>query len=150
MLGKEEALQKVIDKDLEEGLVPGPFSWEQLSTKYPKVLLNSLGAEIKDLAKPDVRALADATQGGARRAFVLPSSLQELVFQIQCDFGPPYRSGRIKKGRAVCPSPGDCAGAGTRAGLDYGAQRAILREYRRHLRGGLDRPKLGPSQYRIP
>ena len=35
VLGKEEALQKVIAKDLEEGLVLGPFSLEQLSTKYP-------------------------------------------------------------------------------------------------------------------
>ena len=30
VLGKEEALQKVIDKDLEEGLVSGPFSLERL------------------------------------------------------------------------------------------------------------------------
>ena len=67
VLGKEEALQKVIDKDLEEGLVSGPFSWEQLSIKYPKVLLNSLGAEIKDLTKPDVRMLVDATQGGVNQ-----------------------------------------------------------------------------------
>ena len=44
VLGKEEALQRVIGKDLEEGLVSGPFSLEQLLAKYPKVLLNSLGA----------------------------------------------------------------------------------------------------------
>ena len=30
VLGKEEALQKVIEKDLEEGLASGPFSLEQL------------------------------------------------------------------------------------------------------------------------
>ena len=31
------------------------------------MLLNSLGAEIKDLAKPDVRMLVDATQGGVNQ-----------------------------------------------------------------------------------
>ena len=68
---KEEALQKVIDKDLEEGLVSGPFSLEQLYSKYPKVLLNSLGGEIEDLTKPDVRMLADATQGGSNQHILL-------------------------------------------------------------------------------
>ena len=68
-LGKEEALQKVIGKDLEEGLVSGPYSLEQLSSKYPKALLNSLGAEIKDLTKPDVRMLVGATHGGRQPAY---------------------------------------------------------------------------------
>ena len=72
VLGKEEALQKVIDKDLEEGLLSGSFSLEQLYSKYPKVLLNSLGAEIKDLAKPDVRMLVGATQCGANQHINLP------------------------------------------------------------------------------
>ena len=44
-----------------------PFSLEQLHAKYHKVLLNSLGAEIKDLTKSDVRTLVGATQGGANQ-----------------------------------------------------------------------------------
>ena len=64
VLGKEAALQKATDKDLEEGLVSGRFAWSELKEKYHKVLLNSLGGGIKDLAKPDVRTLVDATQGG--------------------------------------------------------------------------------------
>ena len=47
-------MRKVIGKDLDEGLVSGPFALEELYSKYRKVLLNSLGAEIKDLTKPDV------------------------------------------------------------------------------------------------
>ena len=45
-------------------LVSGPFSESELREKYPQVLLNSSGAEIKDLAKPDVRTLVDETQRG--------------------------------------------------------------------------------------
>ena len=56
-------MRKVIDKDLEEGLVSGPFTLEQLRDKYHKVLLNPLGAEIKYLTKSDVRTLVEAAQG---------------------------------------------------------------------------------------
>ena len=67
VLSKEDALQKAICKDLEEGLVSGPFSETGILGKYPKVLLNSTGAEIKDLNRPDVRTVADATQGVANQ-----------------------------------------------------------------------------------
>ena len=49
---------------MEEGLVSGPLTESELKAKYHKVLLNSLGAEIKDFAKPDVGTLVDATQWG--------------------------------------------------------------------------------------
>ena len=64
-LGEGEASQKAIGKGLVGGLVSGSFSLEQLPAKYTKVLLNSPGADIKDLTKPDVRMLVDATQWGA-------------------------------------------------------------------------------------
>ena len=54
---------------MEDGLVSGPFAESELRAKYHKVLCNTLGAEIKDLAKPDVRTLVDATQRGATEIF---------------------------------------------------------------------------------
>ena len=38
-----------------------------MRANYRQVLLNSSGAEIQDLATPDVRTLVDATQGGANQ-----------------------------------------------------------------------------------
>ena len=70
-LGKEEALRKVIDQDLQKGLVSRPFSESDLGEKYNPFLLNSSGAEIKELSRPDVITLADATQGGANRHILL-------------------------------------------------------------------------------
>ena len=67
VLGKEEALQKVIGEELGEGLVSVPFAESELRAKYPRVLLNSLGAEMEDLTKPDVGTLVDETQGGVDR-----------------------------------------------------------------------------------
>ena len=66
-LGKSGAFQKAIEDDLEEVSVYGPFSESELRAKYTKCLLNSLGAEIKDLTRPDVRTLCDAAHGGANR-----------------------------------------------------------------------------------
>ena len=66
-----EALQKVIYKDSEEGFVSVPFALEELYGKYRKVLLNSIGAGIKDLTKPDVGTLVDATQGGVSQKILL-------------------------------------------------------------------------------
>ena len=64
VVGKEEALQKAIWQDSEEGPVSGPFSESELRAKYHRVLLNSSGGlGIKDLTRPDVRTLAGATQG---------------------------------------------------------------------------------------
>ena len=71
VLCKEEALQKGIDKDLEEGLASVPFTLEQLRGEYPKVLLKSPEAEIKDLARSDVGTLVGATQGGANQEILL-------------------------------------------------------------------------------
>ena len=62
VLSKEEALQKVTVKDLEEGMVSMTFSKSEPMRKYPQVLLNSLGAEIQDLTLPDVRAMVDSAQ----------------------------------------------------------------------------------------
>ena len=56
-----------MDNDLEEGLVSGPFSESELRRKYPQVLLNSLGAGIKDLTRPYVRTLVEAAHGGVNR-----------------------------------------------------------------------------------
>ena len=63
-LCKEEALQKVIGGDLEDGLVSGPFSESELRGKYPRVVLNSSGEGLKDLTWPDVGTLVDSTHGG--------------------------------------------------------------------------------------
>ena len=69
VVGKEEALQRVIGEDSQEGLLPGPFSEPELRHRYPKVLLNCLCVEIKDVKRPDARTLADATQGDANQHF---------------------------------------------------------------------------------
>ena len=64
----EEALQWVAEEDSEDGLVSDPFSESELRSKYPKVLLNSVwGRGADDPTTPDVRMLADATQGGANQ-----------------------------------------------------------------------------------
>ena len=42
----------------------GIFSESGLMAEYRNVLLNSLGAEIKDLTRPDGRTLVYAEQGG--------------------------------------------------------------------------------------
>ena len=47
VFGKADALQKVIGKDSEEGLVSGPFAESELRGKYHKVLLNSSGRKSK-------------------------------------------------------------------------------------------------------
>ena len=67
VLGKGDAAQKAIGKDLDGCLASGPFAESELRDKYHKVLLNSLGRAAQDLAKPDVGTLADATQGGANQ-----------------------------------------------------------------------------------
>ena len=46
-LCKEGDLRKVIGGDLEERWVSRPFSESEIMKKYPEVLLNSLGVEIK-------------------------------------------------------------------------------------------------------
>ena len=64
VLGKG-GLQKVIGNDSVDGLISGPFSESELRRNPPpQVLLGSLGAEVKDLTRPDVRTLADAAQEG--------------------------------------------------------------------------------------
>ena len=60
-------MHKVIDNDLEEGLVSGHISASGIMGKYWKVILNSLGAEIRDLTMPDVKTLFDAAQGGVNQ-----------------------------------------------------------------------------------
>ena len=82
VLGKAAALQKAIDKDLAEGLVSGPFPESEVLAKYHRVLLNSLGAEIEDLAKPDVGTLVDATQGGPTNTSVWQCNPQDLVLRL--------------------------------------------------------------------
>ena len=79
------ALQKAIDEGSDEGLVSGHFAESELRTKYPQVLLNSLGVEIEDLTKPDVRTLVDATQwgGGApTNIFFLQCIQQDRVLRM--------------------------------------------------------------------
>ena len=50
---------------MEDGLVSVPCSEPELRGSYPpRVLLNTLGAEIKDPARPDIRTLVDANRGG--------------------------------------------------------------------------------------
>ena len=53
--------------------------------------------------------------------FVLPCSLQDLVFQMQWEFRTVLVARRSKMWRTVCPSSGDHAGAGTPTGRDHGA-----------------------------
>ena len=60
-------MRKGIGKDIEEGLVSAPFTLEELRGKYHKVLLNSSVSGIKDIDKPDVRTLAESTQGGTNQ-----------------------------------------------------------------------------------
>ena len=144
VLCKEEALPKVIGRYLEEGLVAGPFSESKLRGKYHQVLLNSFGAEIKDLTRPDVRTLGDATQGwGSRNIHLTTQTTRPSLSDEMMISGPSKRSGRSKIRRMAHPSKGANAETGTRIGLDHGPQRAGLRENRRNFRGVVFRSKLG-------
>ena len=64
VLGKEGSLRKAISGDLEEFTVSVLFPNRNLGINTPQSSLNSLGAEIKDIDRPDVGTLAGATQGG--------------------------------------------------------------------------------------
>ena len=77
-------MRKAIDKDLEEGLFSGPFPETEIMEKYPEVLLNYLGSEIKDLARPGVRPLVDATLGGPADTFISQCSPLGPVFRMPC------------------------------------------------------------------
>ena len=107
---KEEALRKVIGGDLEGGLVSAPCSDSALMAKYSKAPLNSPGPEIKDLARPDVRTLADATQGGVNRHIRLtiqptrPGLADALrIFDIlKCPTGAKFDGGKANR-RAIVP-----------------------------------------------
>ena len=63
---KGAALQMGIIEDLEDGLASGTFAESELMGKYRKVLLNRLGAAIKDLTRPDVRPSPEPIKGGAK------------------------------------------------------------------------------------
>ena len=87
VLGKEEALQNVIDGEIEEGLANGPFfSLAELNAKYPNVLLNSLGGGIEDLAKSDVGMSNDA-------------DYKTKSCRLSASFRPSRRTDRIKNRR---------------------------------------------------
>ena len=57
-------MRQATEEDSEEGMISVPFSESEIRGAYPQVLLNSLGAEIKDPTRPDVRTLVDAAQVG--------------------------------------------------------------------------------------
>ena len=125
----------------------GAFSRIGIWAKYPQSLLNSLWAEIKDLAKADVRTLADATQGRSQPTHTSstqptrPSPADSL--RITGRLGKPAaakRGGASSRRRVVTPQPelGRVSIMGP-GGL-------FLREHRRRCRSGLGRPKLGPSR----
>ena len=82
-LGKEGDFGKVIDKDSAGGLVSGPFAESELRANYHQVLLNSLGAEMGDLAKPDVGTLVYAPHWGVTDAFFPQCNPQDLVLRMR-------------------------------------------------------------------
>ena len=144
-------MQKVISEDLEEGLLSGHLPLEQLHAKYHKVLLNSLGAEIKDIAKPDVRMLVGAAQGGVG---------QHIRLTMQ-----PTRPSLVDCLRVldILKTPAAAKIDGTSAhrialkpeqehGLVFimGPGGKLLRERGRNFRRLLCGPKLGPSRERSP
>ena len=146
---KEEDLQKVIDKDSEEGLVSGPFAEAELRAKYPQVLLNSSGAEIKDTRKTRCQNTGRCDPRG-RQSTHSSRNATHKAQSCGCvkDYAPSKATGRREMGRGFCQPTRHAAGIGTRPSPDYGTQRALLRRHRRNFRSCLGRPKLGPSRKR--
>ena len=115
--------------------------------KYPQVLLYSSGAEIKDLARPDVSAAVDEKQGGPTQHLRLtmkptrpsPPGAIRILDRLK---GPTAEKidGRSAHRRVITPAPG--------RGLVsiVGAERSVLRERRRIFRSGFFRSKLGSSR----
>ena len=87
VLCKEEALQKVIAKDPEEGLASGPFSESELrgGGKHPKVLLilrgRGWGSKIPQNQMSE--HLPMQRREAPTDTFVLQRSLQVLVLKMQ-------------------------------------------------------------------
>ena len=86
------------------------------------------GGKIKDLAKPDVRTLVDATQGGANQHILLTMyparpSLADALRITDC----LAKTGRLEMGRHVCPTTRRETGIGTWPSLDHGSQWSFLR-----------------------
>ena len=71
VLGAAEDMQQVIAGGLEEGRVSGSSPGKRTLRNAPQVHLNSIGAEMEDLGKSDVRALVDSAHGSVRRNIVL-------------------------------------------------------------------------------
>ena len=70
VIGKENAPQQVIDEDMAGGWYMALSPDRSLGMSTHQVHLNSIGAEIKELEKPDVGALVDDTKGGVGRNIV--------------------------------------------------------------------------------
>ena len=69
VLGKEDALQKGIGKELEGCQVSGPSAESELKAKNPKVLLNSSGAESKISQSRASELWSTQPKGAPRKRF---------------------------------------------------------------------------------
>ena len=105
---------------------------------------------IKDLAKPDVRTLADANQGGANQHIRLTMQPARTSLAVSLIITDRLKNGRREMGAQVCPPTRMGAETGGRPRRDHGAQRPFLRERRRRFRSGPGWPKLGPPRQRGP
>ena len=106
--------------------------------------------KMEDLAKPEVRMPADATQGGANEHLLLTvqpkrTSLSDcLRVPDLLEIRPP------RNRRGVCALANHHARTGTRHRLNFGANRNVLRRYFGEVRRRLGWPKLGKSSERCP
>ena len=116
-----------------------PFPESGLRAKYHNAPLNSVDGEIKDLARPYVRSLIDAKQGGVSRHIMFANrpARPGLADAFRAHEALTRPDGAKFGGRGRGSPPGHRAGIRTRNGFYHGPERSVLCEYRMRCRSGV-------------